>query len=433
MKTKQTKLLMCQRIFISYKRVDKKIVFPIKDYIEKNVGETCWIDLDGIESDAQFVNVIMNAIDNASVFLFMYSQAHSIIEDYLTDWTVRELNYAQKKGKRIVFINIDKYPLSDYFLFMFPQKQQVDATSKDALQKLCHDLKAWLNIETPTPTPPPPPPPKPEWLKKIKSFISNTIKNIWHGVEVIVKWISSKAKTIAIVICCAAAIALGWMFIPQIISIFNNEEAKAWRAAKQENTLASYADFIEKYGQSRHVDAAMTNIIRTADVEKNIEGLSFAIFYKDSCSISPSTSEEIQDSINSLCARWTSFASDLNQQVEKYTFDRDYSQSSEQEYLAKMVNDALSLDFILTSMHNAFLKRVNDTTSQLITSQLISVEDSIFYTLKNIQDKFETGRSVLSDGQYYAPYEYKSFYVQAIENIDKYFANRRYSGLSISN
>ena len=97
------------------------------------------------------------------------------------------------------------------------------------------------------------------------------------------------------------------------------------------------------------------------------------------------------------------------------------------------INSKLIPDFILTSMHNAFLKRVNDTTSQLITSQLISVEDSIFYTLKNIQDKFETGRSVLSDGQYYAPYEYKSFYVQAIENIDKYFANRRYSGLSISN
>ena len=117
-KTKQTKLLMSHRIFISYKRVDKKTVYPIRDYIEKNVGESCWIDLDGIESDAQFVNVIMNAIDNASIFLFMYSHAHSIIKDYSTDWTVRELNYAQASKKRIVFINIDKYPLSKYFLFM---------------------------------------------------------------------------------------------------------------------------------------------------------------------------------------------------------------------------------------------------------------------------------------------------------------------------
>ena len=44
------------RIFISYKRADKDLVFPIKDKIEAATGEKCWIDLDGIESDAQFAN-----------------------------------------------------------------------------------------------------------------------------------------------------------------------------------------------------------------------------------------------------------------------------------------------------------------------------------------------------------------------------------------
>ena len=62
------------RIFISYKRDDKDVVFKIKNDIEKHVGEKCWIDLDGIESDAQFVNVIINAIDEAEIFLFMYSK-----------------------------------------------------------------------------------------------------------------------------------------------------------------------------------------------------------------------------------------------------------------------------------------------------------------------------------------------------------------------
>ena len=33
--------------------------FAIKDSIEKNLGEKCWIDLDGIESEAQFANVII--------------------------------------------------------------------------------------------------------------------------------------------------------------------------------------------------------------------------------------------------------------------------------------------------------------------------------------------------------------------------------------
>ena len=52
-----------ERIFISYKRVDKDRVFELKKEIEQSTGEKCWIDLDGIESDAQFADVIMNAID----------------------------------------------------------------------------------------------------------------------------------------------------------------------------------------------------------------------------------------------------------------------------------------------------------------------------------------------------------------------------------
>ena len=66
-------------IFISYKRVDKERVFKIKENIEKATGKQCWIDLDGIEIDAQFINVIMRPINNFSLFLFMYSQAHSVI------------------------------------------------------------------------------------------------------------------------------------------------------------------------------------------------------------------------------------------------------------------------------------------------------------------------------------------------------------------
>lgn len=133
-----------KRIFISYKRIDKDKVFKIKDKIEQIVGEPCWIDLDGIESDAQFMSVIMEAINNADIFLFMYSKAHQEIQDFETDWTVREINFAQKKKKRIVFINIDHSQLSDSFEFMFGTKQQVDALSDEAMKKLCVDVKSWL-------------------------------------------------------------------------------------------------------------------------------------------------------------------------------------------------------------------------------------------------------------------------------------------------
>lgn len=117
---------------------------PIKEKIEKAIGEPCWFDLDGIESDATFTGVIMHAIEEASIFLFMYSRRHSQISDYETDWTIRELNYAQVTKKRIVFVNVDKTPLVNWFIFMFGQKQQVDATSPDRLNKLIEDIKKWL-------------------------------------------------------------------------------------------------------------------------------------------------------------------------------------------------------------------------------------------------------------------------------------------------
>lgn len=134
------------RIFISYKRKDKDKVFRIKEKIESVLGEKCWIDLDGIESDAQFKNVIINAINNCEVVLFMYSQCHAMIEDYERDWTVRELNFAQRKGKRIVFVNIDKSQLTDAFEFDYGTKQQVDGTSEESINKLIKDLSTWLNI-----------------------------------------------------------------------------------------------------------------------------------------------------------------------------------------------------------------------------------------------------------------------------------------------
>lgn len=135
------------RIFISYKRSDKKRVFPIRDRIEAVTGEQCWIDMDGIESDAQFVNVIMRAIDEADLFLFMFSKDHSKIDNFETDWTVREINYAQKKKKRIVIVNLDQTPMSDWFEFMFGLKQQVDATDEQAVEHLIVDICKWLHIK----------------------------------------------------------------------------------------------------------------------------------------------------------------------------------------------------------------------------------------------------------------------------------------------
>lgn len=135
-----------ERIFISYKRVDKNKVFKIKNKIEKQLGQKCWIDIDGIESDAQFVGVIINAINQADIFLFMYSSEHLRIEDYDNDWTIREINFAQKKKKKIVFVNIDGSQLSDWFELFFGTKQQIDAQDTDSLSHLINDLRIWLGL-----------------------------------------------------------------------------------------------------------------------------------------------------------------------------------------------------------------------------------------------------------------------------------------------
>ena len=145
---------MSERVFISYKRVDKDRVFAIKDFIERGLGgdvvgkNYCWIDLEGIESDAQFANVIIRAINRADIFLFMYSATHSEIVDFENDWTVKEINFAQMKKKRIVFVNIDGSALSDWFALLFGTKQQVDGTDEEALQRLCNDMRKWLGLSS---------------------------------------------------------------------------------------------------------------------------------------------------------------------------------------------------------------------------------------------------------------------------------------------
>ena len=133
-------------IFISYKRADKEKVFNIKEYIESQTGMNCWIDLNGIESDAQFDNVIIKAISACEVMLFMYSQTHLRIVNPEKDWTIKELNFASFKQKRVVFVNIDGSPLTDWFGFHYGTKQQVDGRDQTRLSRLATDIKQWLHM-----------------------------------------------------------------------------------------------------------------------------------------------------------------------------------------------------------------------------------------------------------------------------------------------
>ena len=104
------------RIFVSYKRQDKDIVYPIVEEIKQNTGIDCWIDLEGIESGDQFQNVIIDAIDNAYIVVFMLSK--NFIAPYRDEITgeielkkqtfpEKEVMYALRHNKRLIPISID--------------------------------------------------------------------------------------------------------------------------------------------------------------------------------------------------------------------------------------------------------------------------------------------------------------------------------------
>ncbi len=133
-----------KKIFISYSRGDKERVFRIKNEIDNYVGmHTCWLDITGIESDKQFIDVIINAIDESEIFLFMYSK-----KSENSNWTRKEVEYAQNKGKRIVFVKLEDIELSNYYLFQFGSHDIIKIQDKDEKQKLLRDLRLWLTAET---------------------------------------------------------------------------------------------------------------------------------------------------------------------------------------------------------------------------------------------------------------------------------------------
>lgn len=104
------------KIFISYKRQDKDKVFHIVDEIRWMTGVDCWIDIEGIESGDQFQNVIIEAIDNADIVIFMLSKnfvapykdkKSGVIDPKKQTFPEKEVMYALRHDKRLVPISID--------------------------------------------------------------------------------------------------------------------------------------------------------------------------------------------------------------------------------------------------------------------------------------------------------------------------------------
>lgn len=81
----------------------------------------------------------------ADVVLFMHSSVHLDI-DFENDWTIKELNYAHAKKKRVVLVKLDGSQLDNIFLMEYGSKNNIDSRDETQFQKLLKDLKAWLGV-----------------------------------------------------------------------------------------------------------------------------------------------------------------------------------------------------------------------------------------------------------------------------------------------
>ena len=131
-----------RKVFVSYSHADKKMVLPLVERLERDTGVQFWIDREGIESAAQFEEVIIRAIDQAEVVLFMLSD-----NSQQSKWTKDEISYAKNTGKRVVPIVLHGGGLEGWFLFKFGRINYIDASQNDQLQRLVQDLRQWLHVE----------------------------------------------------------------------------------------------------------------------------------------------------------------------------------------------------------------------------------------------------------------------------------------------
>ena len=130
-------------VFISYSRSDLKVVKDIKKAIERNTGVRCWMDLLGIESgEPSFTKAIIDGINESMVFLFMRSEASQA-----SKYALRELNYATKRKKRVVLVNIDQSIMSDEFEFHYGMADTIYWFDQPQKEKLLRDLSKWCILE----------------------------------------------------------------------------------------------------------------------------------------------------------------------------------------------------------------------------------------------------------------------------------------------
>ena len=154
-------------IFISYSRADKETVWPFSDLLADRLHANCWIDKEIIEVGQDFVDSIYKGIDECKAVLFMLSD-NSIV----SEWTRREIVYAQKLNKRIIPVVIDGRGLRGWALEEFERIDFVDISHTESVNKLIKNLKEWYpNISNE------------HYLKLAKDYLADHPKELSYAVR----------------------------------------------------------------------------------------------------------------------------------------------------------------------------------------------------------------------------------------------------------
>ena len=131
-----------KKVFISYSRDDKEIVFPLVERLKKDVGDVFWIDLDGVECGAQYEKIIINAIDKAEIVLLMYSE--NILD---SEWVKNEATYSTSSEKKLIPVIISGDKMEGWPQFRYASIDTINIKDSNQYKKLVRDLIKWLGLK----------------------------------------------------------------------------------------------------------------------------------------------------------------------------------------------------------------------------------------------------------------------------------------------
>lgn len=127
------------KIFVSYSRKDKNEVYPIVEMLQQN-GYECWIDKKRINSGEVFKQLIIEAINECDVFLYMMSE-----NSVKSEWVKKEYCLAKRKDKKIIPVLLKGAEYCDEIMFDWADVDYIDASKSGWKKKILENLHRMLD------------------------------------------------------------------------------------------------------------------------------------------------------------------------------------------------------------------------------------------------------------------------------------------------